>query len=61
MLDIRTRIRTNLNPSKRIQFRIRSKNIRTVFIPSVSDRQLAPPSYPFAVLSKDAGLAWNSC
>ena len=25
----------------------------------VSDRQQAPPSYPFAVLSKDAGLAWN--
>ena len=33
MLDIRTRIRTDLNPSKRIRFRIRSKNIRTVFIP----------------------------
>ena len=27
----------------------------------VSDRQQAPPSYPFAVLSKDAGLAWNRC
>ena len=25
----------------------------------VSDRQQAPPSYPFAILSKDAGLAWN--
>ena len=25
----------------------------------VSDRQQAPPSYPFAVLSTDAGLAWN--
>ena len=25
----------------------------------VSDRQQAPPSYPFVVLSKDAGLAWN--
>jgi hypothetical protein len=25
----------------------------------VSDRQHAPPSYPFAVLSKDAGLEWN--
>ena len=25
----------------------------------VSDRQKAPPSYPFGVLSKDAGLAWN--
>ena len=25
----------------------------------VSDRQQAPPSYPFAVLSKDVGLAWN--
>ena len=25
----------------------------------VSDRQQAPPCYPFAVLSKDAGLAWN--
>ena len=34
MLDIRTRIRTDLNPSKRIRFRIRSKNIRTVFIPA---------------------------
>ena len=27
----------------------------------VSDRQQAPPSYPFAVLSKDAGLVWNRC
>jgi hypothetical protein len=26
----------------------------------VSDHQQAPPSYPFAVLSKDAGLSWNS-
>ena len=26
----------------------------------VSDRQQAPPRYPFAVLSKDTGLAWNS-
>ena len=34
MLDIRTRIRTDLNPSKWIRFRIRSENIRTVFIPS---------------------------
>jgi hypothetical protein len=25
----------------------------------VSDRQQASPSYPFAVLNKDAGLAWN--
>ena len=25
----------------------------------VSDHQQAPPSYPFAVLSKNAGLAWN--
>ena len=25
----------------------------------VSDCQQAPPSYRFAVLSKDAGLAWN--
>ena len=25
----------------------------------VSDRQQAPPSYPFAVLSKDAGLAYD--
>ena len=25
----------------------------------VSDRQQAPPSYPFAVLSKDADLTWN--
>ena len=25
----------------------------------VSDRPQAAPSYPFAVLSKDAGLAWN--
>ena len=25
----------------------------------VSDRQQAPPSYPFVVLSKDAGLEWN--
>ena len=27
----------------------------------VSDHQQVPPSYPFAVLSKDAGLAWNRC
>ena len=26
---------------------------------SVSHYQQAPPSYPFAVLGKDAGLAWN--
>ena len=26
---------------------------------SVSDRQEAPPCYPFVVLSKDVGLAWN--
>ena len=32
--DIRTRIRTDLNPSKRIRFRIRSENICTVFIPN---------------------------
>ena len=25
----------------------------------LSDRQQAPPSYPFDVLNKDAGLAWN--
>ena len=25
----------------------------------VSEGQQAPPSYPFVVLSKDAGLAWN--
>ena len=25
----------------------------------VSDHQQAPPSYHFAILSKDAGLAWN--
>jgi len=31
MLDIRTQIRTDLNPSKRIRFQIRSENIRTVF------------------------------
>ena len=29
------RIRTDLNPSKRIRFRIRSENIRTVFIPTM--------------------------
>ena len=33
MLNIRTQIRTYLNPSKRIRSRIRSKNIRTVLIP----------------------------
>jgi hypothetical protein len=26
---------------------------------SVSDHQQAPPSYPFAILSKDAGLAYD--
>ena len=25
----------------------------------VRDHQQAPPSYPFAVVNKDAGLAWN--
>jgi vacuolar-type H+-ATPase subunit D/Vma8 len=35
MLDIRTRIRTDLNPSKRIRFQIRSENIHTVFIPTL--------------------------
>ena len=34
MLNIQTRIRTDLNPSKRIRSRIRSENIHTVFIPS---------------------------
>jgi hypothetical protein len=34
MLNIRTRIWTDLNPSKRISSRIRSENIRTVFIPT---------------------------
>ena len=34
-VDIRTRIRTDLNPSKWIRFRIRSENIRTVFIPTL--------------------------
>jgi hypothetical protein len=34
MLNIWTRIWTDLNPSKRIQFRIRSENIRTAFIPT---------------------------
>jgi hypothetical protein len=33
MLNIRTRIRTDLNTSKRIPSQIRSENIRTVFIP----------------------------
>jgi len=32
ILNIRTRIRTDLNPFKRIRSRIRSENIRTVFI-----------------------------
>jgi hypothetical protein len=32
MLNIRTRIQTDLNPSKRIRSRIRSENVRTVFI-----------------------------
>jgi len=36
MLNIRTRIRTDLNISKRIRSRIRSENIRTVFIPTYS-------------------------
>jgi hypothetical protein len=33
MLNIRTRIRIDLNPFKQIWSRIRSENIRTVFIP----------------------------
>jgi len=32
MLNIWTRIRTNLNPSKRIRTRIRSENIRTEYV-----------------------------
>jgi len=34
MLNIQTQIRTDLNPSKRIQPRIRPENIRTVFTPA---------------------------
>ena len=34
MLNIQTRIRTYLNPSKWIRSRIRSENIRTVFTPT---------------------------
>ena len=34
ILNIGTRIRIDLNPSKRIRSRIRSENIRTVFIPT---------------------------
>ena len=34
MLNIRTQIRIDLNPFKRIRCRIRSENIRTVFISS---------------------------
>ena len=41
MLNIRTRIRTDLNSSKRIRSQIRSENIRTIFTPS--DDEL--PSY----------------
>jgi hypothetical protein len=37
MLNIRTRIRTDLNPSKRIRSQIRSKNIRTVFTPKTEE------------------------
>ena len=43
MLDIRTRIRTDLNPSKRIRFRIQSENIRTVFIPSCTQHMTGNP------------------
>jgi hypothetical protein len=32
MLNIQTRIQTDMNPSKRIRSRIRSENIRTIFI-----------------------------
>jgi hypothetical protein len=42
MLNIRTRIRTNLNPSKRIRSRIRSENIRTVFIPAIKHDMWSP-------------------
>ena len=44
MLDIWTRIRTDLNPSKRIRFRIRSENIRTVFIPTQQSARRLEPS-----------------
>ena len=53
MLDIRTRIRTDLNPSKRIWFRIRSENIRTVFIPSYSP-------LTFCTVWRPAGVAQPS-
>ena len=49
MLDIQTRIRTYLNPSKRIRFRIRSENIRSIFIPS---------PYPLST-SHICDAAWN--
>ena len=40
MLNIRTQIRTDLNLSKRIRSRIRSKNIRTVFISTCAPSRL---------------------
>jgi len=42
MLNIRTRIRTDLNPFKRIRFQIRLKNICTVFISGLSPRLPVP-------------------
>jgi hypothetical protein len=45
MLNIRTRIRTDLNPSKRIRSRIRSENICTVFIPTCT-LSLPPAATP---------------
>jgi hypothetical protein len=52
MLNIRIRIRIDLNPSKRIRSRIRSENIRTVFIPSLRCwlHEPTPPSEKSALL-----------
>ena len=47
MLNIRTRIRTDLNLSKRIRSRIRSENIRTVFIPIQKEALPAPRQVTF--------------
>ena len=51
MLNIQTRIRTDLNPFKRIRSRIRSENIRTVFIPTYSSEAVTIMASPTSQLA----------
>jgi hypothetical protein len=50
MFNIRTQIRTDLNPSKRIRSRIRPENIRTIFIPTKHHMQRTPKKFSIITL-----------